>query len=176
VQKIIDALRDTITEKKAEIIVHELPRAWGDPTAVEQVFANLIGNAVQYLDPAREGRIEVGSTEAPLSGKFAGLRTYFVQDNGLGIPTAYHPRVFRAFNRLQTDVPQGEGIGLALVRRMVERLGGTIWMESAAGVGTTFLVALAAGPPEGAPSENGERTLPLHEQKGDRSTWLPNRS
>jgi len=176
VQRIIDALRDTIADKKAEIIVHELPRTWGDPTAVEQIFANLIANAVQYLDPVRSGRIEVGSTDTPRSGELAGLHTYHVKDNGIGIPGAYHPRVFRAFNRLQTNVQQGEGIGLALVHRMVERLGGKIWMESAVGAGTTFFVALAAGPPVGAPSGNGEQTLPLHEQQGDRVTWEPNRS
>jgi len=176
VHKIIDALRDTIAEKKAEIIVRELPRTWGDPTAVEQIFANLIGNAVQYLDPARSGRVEVGSTLNPRSGKLAGLHTYHVKDNGMGIPGAYHPRVFRAFNRLQANVLQGEGIGLALVHRTVERLGGKIWIESEVGAGTTFFVALAAGPPEGAPSEDGEGTLPLQVQAGDCATWEPNRS
>jgi len=175
-QKIIDSLRDTITEKKADVIVDELPWTWGDPTAVEQIFANLIGNAVQYLDPVREGRIEVGSSEPALTGNLAGLHTYHVKDNGLGIRAAYHPRVFTAFSRLQANVQQGEGIGLALVHRMVERLGGKIWMESAAGVGTTFFVALAAGPPAGAPSGNGERPLPFQEQRGDRSRWQPNRS
>jgi len=175
VRKVIDALRDTITAKKADVIVDELPWTWGDPTAVEQTFANLIANAVQYLDPAREGRIEVGSTEPPQSGNLAGLHTYHVKDNGLGIPPAYHPRVFTAFSRLQTNVQQGEGIGLALVHRMVERLGGKIWMESAAGVGTTFFVALPAGPPGGTPSGNGERPVPFHEQRGDRSRCQPNR-
>ena len=72
----------------------------------------------------------------------AGLRVYYVKDNGLGIPEAYHNRVFTAFSRLHAGVPQGEGIGLALVRRMVERHGGKIWLESAAGPGTTFFVAL----------------------------------
>ena len=55
VRKIVDALHDTITNKKAEVVVGELPPAWGDPTAVEQIFANLIGNAVHYLDPAQVG-------------------------------------------------------------------------------------------------------------------------
>ena len=63
VGKIVDALHDTITAKGAEVVVGDLPPAWGDPTAVEQVFANLIGNAVKYLDPGRPGRIEVDGDE-----------------------------------------------------------------------------------------------------------------
>jgi signal transduction histidine kinase len=176
VRKINDALHDTIAERKAEIKVHELPPAWGDPTAVEQIFANLIGNAVLYLDPTRPGKIEVGSTDALLSANPDRAHTYFVKDNGLGIPEAYHQRVFTAFNRLQANVAQGEGIGLALVRRMVERHGGKIWLESAVGAGTTFFVALPAGSPQGAESPNTERPLSFDGQRGDRSKWQSNRS
>ena len=76
----------------AEIAVGELPPAWGDPTAVEQVFANLIGNALQYLDPARPGRIEMGSIDSPPSGTIAdGCEVYCVRDNGLGIPAGLSP-------------------------------------------------------------------------------------
>jgi signal transduction histidine kinase len=146
VEKIIDALHDTIAGKNAEIHVAELPPAWGDPTAVEQIFANLIGNAVHYLDPSRPGRIEVRCSDPTRSDGLAGFHVYYVKDNGLGIPPAYHQRVFTAFSRLQANVKQGEGIGLALVRRVVERHAGKIWLESAAGVGTTFFVALSAEP------------------------------
>jgi signal transduction histidine kinase len=156
VRKIVEALHDTISARKAEIELGELPVAWGDPTAVERIFANLIGNAVQYLDPARPGRIEVGSSDDLVVGKPAGLRVYYVKDNGLGIPEAYHPRMFTAFHRLHVDVAQGEGIGLALVRRMVERHGGRIWLDSSPGVGTTFFVALPAGPEAGAAPGVGE--------------------
>ena len=146
VEKIIDALHDTIAGKNAEIDVGDLSTAWGDPTAVEQIFANLIGNAVHYLDPTRRGRIELGCSDPSRLDGLAGFRVYYVKDNGLGIPPAYHQRVFTAFSRLQANVKQGEGIGLALVRRMVERHAGKIWLESAAGVGTTFFVALPAEP------------------------------
>ena len=115
---------------------------------MEQVFANLIGNAVQYLDPARPGRIEIGTTDLD-EPELPGLQVYYVKDNGLGIPPAYHQRMFTAFNRLHADAAQGEGIGLALVRRMVERHGGRIWLESTAGAGTTFFVALPSSPREG---------------------------
>ena len=66
VLKIVDSLRDTIAKKDAKVIVRPLPPAHGDPTAVEQIFANLIGNAVLYLDAARSGIIEVGSVQRPL--------------------------------------------------------------------------------------------------------------
>jgi signal transduction histidine kinase len=152
-QKIVQALHDTISGKKAEVKVGELKEAWGDPTAVEQIFANLIGNAVHYLDPARPGRIEVGTTDGSADGKPAGLNVYYVKDNGLGIPEAYHERVFTAFCRLQANVAQGEGVGLALVRRMVERHGGKIWMESVAGVGSTFFVSLPDRAPDRSQQE-----------------------
>jgi len=176
VQKIIDALHDTVANKKVEIVVGELPAAWGDPTAVEQIFANLIGNAVSYLDPARAGRIEVGSTDVPSTDNVAGCRVYYVKDNGLGIPEAYHQRVFAAFNRLHANVAQGEGIGLALVRRMVERHGGKIWLESAAGVGTTFFVALPARALDGALQGALERPLATQITQGEHPAWQPSQS
>jgi signal transduction histidine kinase len=120
--------------------VDELPAVWGDPTALEQVFANLIGNAVNYLDPSREGRIEIGTTPAPPG--VHSLRIFYVRDNGLGIPAVALPRLFNAFQRLHGNVAAGEGIGLALVRRVVERHGGRVWAESREGVGTTFYLSL----------------------------------
>ena len=130
-----------------------LPEACGDPTAIEQIFGNLLSNAVKYLDPARPGQIEIGDG-ASLPGETpAGLQRYYVKDNGLGIPEAYHARVFAAFNRLHAAAAPGEGIGLALVRRMVERHGGSIWLESAPGVGTTFFVTLPAQSPDRAKTE-----------------------
>ncbi|CAM2193416.1 histidine kinase [Paraburkholderia kururiensis] len=140
VQRVIDAMRVSIRTRHAETVVHELPAVWGDPTALEQVFANLIGNAVNYLSPAREGRIEIGTTAAPPGVQT--LRIFYVKDNGLGIPEVALPRLFNAFQRMHGNVAAGEGIGLALVRRVVERHGGRIWVESTEGVGTTFYFSL----------------------------------
>ncbi len=142
VRRIVEALDKTIEGRKADVSAGALPPALGDPTAVEQIFANLITNALHYLDPARPGRVEIGALPPGQEGAPAGLQTYFVKDNGLGIPDTYQQRVFLAFQRLHADVIQGEGIGLALVYRMVGRLGGRIWLESTAGVGSTFFVAL----------------------------------
>jgi PAS domain S-box-containing protein len=153
VRRVVDALHGTAAERKAEVVIGDLPPAVGDPTAVEQVFANLIGNAVHYLDPARPGRVQVGGRPGgpgPDGGTDPTGNTYFVRDNGLGIDPAYLPKLFQAFQRLHPDKAPGEGIGLALVRRILERLGGKIWAESAPGEGTTFFLTLPAAPPASA--------------------------
>ncbi|MEI6000567.1 CHASE3 domain-containing protein [Paraburkholderia bengalensis] len=140
VQRVIDAMQATIRERRARVIVQPLPPVWGDPTALEQVFANLIGNAINYLSPARTGIVEIGTAPAPPGVQT--LRIFYVKDNGLGIPDIAMPRLFNAFQRLHGNVAAGEGIGLALVRRMVERHGGRVWAESAEDVGSTFYLSL----------------------------------
>src|SRR5207253_3279679 len=119
----------------------ELPPVFGDPTAVEQIFANLIGNALNYLDARRPGLVEVGSLSSQGSNG-SGRHTFYVKDNGLGIPEAYKGKIFKAFQRVHPGVAKGEGMGLTVVHRMVERLGGKIWFESVEGAGTTFFVTL----------------------------------
>ena len=149
VQRVIDAMHGSIRARGAQVNVHPLPDVWGDPTALEQVFANLIGNALNYLDPAREGRVEIGTASAPPGVE--SLQIFYVRDNGLGIPEVGLPRLFQAFQRMHGNVAPGEGIGLALVRRVVERHGGRVWVESTEGEGTTFYLslpdALASAPP-----------------------------
>ncbi|ALE54377.1 histidine kinase [Burkholderia sp. HB1] len=157
VPRVIDAMQGSIRARRAQVQVSDLPAVWGDPTALEQVFANLIGNAVNYLDPSREGRIEIGTTPAPPGVQ--SLRIFYVRDNGLGIPAIALPRLFNAFQRLHGTAAAGEGIGLALVRRVVERHGGRVWAESAEGVGTTFYLSLpeaGARPAAGRAREGGE--------------------
>ncbi|MDE1004343.1 MAG: ATP-binding protein [Paraburkholderia fungorum] len=150
VGRVVDALQGVISQRATVVTVRELPPAWGDPGAIEQIFSNLVGNALNYLDPARNGRIEIGALEPePLDEtepRALRTRTYYVRDNGLGIPAAYMSKVFRAFQRLHGDVANGDGVGLAVVRRMVERHGGRIWVESAEGAGSTFFVVLPEQP------------------------------
>ncbi|NIF80104.1 histidine kinase [Paraburkholderia sp. Cy-641] len=150
VDRVVEALQGTISQREAVVTVRDLPPAWGDPAAVEQIFGNLIGNALNFLDPARRGRIEIGALELePVDAsepRAVRMRTYYVRDNGLGIPAAYLSKVFRAFQRLHGDVASGEGIGLAVVRRTVERHGGSVWVESAEGAGSTFFVVLPEQP------------------------------
>jgi signal transduction histidine kinase len=144
VHRIVDAMRSTIEQRGAEVAAGDLPPAWGDPTALDQVFANLIGNALNYLDPARPGRIEIGARTPGAPGAPV---TYWVRDNGMGIAAGHQAKLFVAFQRLHGDLAPGEGIGLALTRRIVERHGGKIWVESLEGAGSTFLLTLPAAEP-----------------------------
>jgi PAS domain S-box-containing protein len=149
VARIVESMGATIAQRGAAVTVAELPPTWGDPTAVEQVFANLIGNALNYLDPRRPGRIEVGRSEhreLAGPGSSAAWHTYYVRDNGLGIPAAYRAKVFQAFQRLHPETAPGEGMGLAIVRRIVERQDGKVRVESTEGSGSTFFVILPAPP------------------------------
>jgi signal transduction histidine kinase len=148
VDRVVQSLRLTAEAKGAAVTVGPLPAAWADPQAVEQVFANLIGNALSYLALDRPGRVEVGA--AP--GAELSERVYYVRDNGVGIPAAHQAQVFQAFRRLHAGLAPGEGMGLALVRRVLDRLGGRIWFESAEGSGTTFYFTLPAGPTAGEPT------------------------
>jgi PAS domain S-box-containing protein len=154
-RRVVDALHGTIEGKKAEVAVGELPPALGDAAAVEQVLANLIGNALDYLDPARRGRIELGSYDKhtpPNETSATPVHTYYVRDNGLGIAPAYLPKLFQAFQRLHPDKTPGEGIGLAIARRVLERHGGQIWAESTEAEGTTFFFTLPSAAQGGEPA------------------------
>ena len=142
VGQLLASLQGTIAERRATVGAGELPPAYGDATALGQVFANLVSNALTYLDPGRPGRIEVGAVQDP-----GGSVTYFVRDNGRGIPVAYQAKVFQLFQRVHPDAGPGEGLGLAIVARVVERHRGRVWVESVEGQGSTFYVRLPGPPP-----------------------------
>jgi signal transduction histidine kinase len=156
VQRVVESLWDTITKGSIKLTVGTLPPIIGDPAAIEQLFANLIGNAVKYLSPDRGRKIEIGClTGGEVVSAHAAMaestQVYFVKDNGLGIPEEYLKKIFTGFRRLHPAVADGEGIGLALVKRVVERHGGQIWVESIVGEGSTFFVALPQCRPETSP-------------------------
>lgn len=133
----LDSLRHIIQKREARVSVEPpLPKAMGDATAIGQVFANLIGNALSYLSPGRAGVIEIGGKAED------GMAHYWVKDNGSGIPATAQPRLFQVFQRFHPQLSPGEGMGLAFVKRMVERHGGKTWAESEEGAGTTFHVTL----------------------------------
>ncbi len=153
VVRVLDSMQGEVAERKAAVVVGDLPPIQGDPAALEQVFANLIGNALKYLDPKRPGRIEVGFQNAA-PGTPQDFVTCYVKDNGLGIPEAYQEKAFQVFQRVHPGVASGEGMGLAIVRRVVERHGGRVWVESRVGEGSTFFVALPARPAKDQPQGN----------------------
>jgi len=145
--RVAEAMHATAAAQQANIDVGDLPRLRGDAVAIEQVFANLVGNALNYLDPARPGRVEVGALPNPAAD---GLRICYVRDNGVGIPETGREKIFQAFHRLHPESAAGEGMGLTIVRRIVERHRGRIWVESQVGAGSTFFVALPAATGEAA--------------------------
>ncbi len=144
VDRVVTAAQSTIQDKHAEVTIGDLPPVIADATALEQVFGNLVSNALRYRDPARPCRIEIGG----MTGGDGNRVTYYVRDNGLGIPAKVLPELFTAFRRFHPDSGPGEGMGLLTVRRIVERHKGHIRAESSQGEGSTFFVEL---PADGAP-------------------------
>jgi signal transduction histidine kinase len=135
-QGIADSLQHQAGESGAEIVIQTVPDLQADRLMMEQIFSNLIENAVKYLDPCRPGRIVVNGDRK------GDLLVFEVHDNGRGIAARDHERVFELFRRAGDQRVPGEGIGLAHVRALVRRLGGTIDCESQEGVGSTFTVRL----------------------------------
>lgn len=141
-QATVDMLSGGIQASGARIVIGDLPDAWGDATAVGQVFANLVENALKYADPARPPEIEIGG------GPLDGLAEYWIKDNGVGIPAHAHARLFQVFQRFHPERAAGDGIGLAAIKRIVERLGGTIHAEDVARVGAVFHFTLPRHQPD----------------------------
>jgi PAS domain S-box-containing protein len=132
VQTVINSLAHQIKQQQAVVRVGTLPRLVADRTAMEQIFGNLLSNAVLYLRPGCPGQIEVtgetGSDET----------TFHIKDNGRGIADEERNKVFEPFRRAGKPDTPGEGMGLAYVQTLVRRHGGRIWFTSQPGVGTTF--------------------------------------
>jgi signal transduction histidine kinase len=123
-------------ERGAELLIEPVPDLTSDRLAIEQIFGNLIDNAVKYLHSSRAGRIVVRGRN------LADNVLYEVEDNGRGIDPKDFERIFDLFRRSGAQDQQGEGIGLAHVRALVRRLGGTISVSSRVGEGSTFTVIL----------------------------------
>lgn len=119
------------------MVPEPLPTIICDRPRVTELFRNLIGNGLKYNDKA-EKAVEIGCTRE------GARRIFYVQDNGIGIEPRFYETIFRIFKRLNTEDDQvkGTGVGLTFVRKIVERHGGTIWLESEIGVGTTFFFTL----------------------------------
>jgi PAS domain S-box-containing protein len=135
--EVIELLSGSIKQRAAKITVQPtLPPVYGDPQRLQEVLQNLLENALKFPAAGRAPEIEIGVT--PLREQTA----FFVRDRGQGIEPRYHETIFGLFNKLDVR-SEGTGIGLALVRRIVEFHGGKIWVESAgAGHGATFYFTL----------------------------------
>ena len=136
----LDNLHSAIQDAQAQITVESLPTVVCDRTQLGQVFQNLISNAIQY----RSAQVPIISLSArPVAEGWQ----FSVVDNGMGIDPRQHERIFEIFQRLHSDdVIPGTGIGLALCKRIVERHGGRIWVDSQLGRGSTFHFTLPTPP------------------------------
>jgi PAS domain S-box-containing protein len=138
--RVVDAaltlLRLAIEETGAQVKHGELPTIEGDPVLLQQLFQNLINNALKYQRPSMPPRIEVHATEHEKEWLIS------VADNGMGIEPTYHDRIFAPLKRLHGNEIPGTGIGLAICRKIVERHEGRIWVESQVDKGSTFYFTL----------------------------------
>ena len=137
---IADTLQHQASRQEAAISVGNAPPLTIDRLAAEQIFGNLLENALKYLKPGRPGVVRIEGRQLGL------MAVYEVRDNGRGIAPKDHERIFELFRRAGDQTVPGEGIGLAHVRALVRRMGGTITCQSTLGEGSTFSVRLPLTP------------------------------
>ena len=135
---IMKAMEFQIQGSGATLTVSDLPDCLGDATQINQVFSNLLDNAIKYLRPGRPGKISIIGR---LVNKTA---VYEVEDNGIGIPEEHQHKIFEIFHRLNPNAGEGEGLGLTIAQRILERQNGKIRVESAKAKAAPFFVELPA--------------------------------
>ncbi|HKI54004.1 MAG TPA: histidine kinase N-terminal 7TM domain-containing protein [Anaerolineales bacterium] len=137
VKEALDIVHGRLEERNITVQIQpNLPLVYGDKPRLMEVLQNLIDNAAKFFGDQPHPTIEIG-----VNGEENGRAIFFVKDNGIGIAPEYHEQIFGLFNRLDTQI-EGTGIGLALVKRIIEIHGGRIWVESDFGEGSTFYFTL----------------------------------
>ncbi|SFU64553.1 Bacteriophytochrome (light-regulated signal transduction histidine kinase) [Pustulibacterium marinum] len=133
VNQVIDLNQTAILFPNTKIEIDELPHATGDQSMIIQLLSNLINNALKYSQESPNAKIQIGSYVEN------GKNVYYISDNGIGIDMQYKDAIFGVFNRLVDDSQySGSGIGLAIVKRVIEKHFGNVWVESKLGESTTF--------------------------------------
>ncbi len=125
-----------IEQAGVKVEIGDLPSCYGDRLQIGQVFSNLFDNALKYLDVERSGVIRISGLQID------GLVEYCVKDNGIGIASEDNDRVFQLFHRMNPSVTAGEGVGLTLIKKIIDRHGGQVRLESEVGEGSRFYVLL----------------------------------
>jgi len=140
VKDALDIVHGQLEVKGVAVHTHRnLPRVHGDRPRLVEVLQNLIDNSAKYMGDQKDPRIEIGQR-----GNERGMPVFYIKDNGMGIEPEHHERIFGLFNKLDAK-SEGTGVGLALVKRIVDVHGGRIWVESEPGKGSTFLFTLPPG-------------------------------
>lgn len=138
VHEALNLIHVQVSASNVEIKIQpDLPIVRADPPRLIEILQNLLSNAIKFMGDQGQPQIEVGYSGPDQDGK----AILFVRDNGIGIERQYHERIFGLFNRLDSTV-EGTGVGLTLVKRIVEIHGGRIWIESELGRGSTFFFTL----------------------------------
>jgi len=128
-------LRGTVENNNAIITYNGLPKVTADKNQLVKIFQNLISNAIKFKKENEQPKIHISAKKDPQKNQYV----FGIQDNGIGMDPQYAERIFTLFQRLHTrDEYQGTGIGLSVVKKIVERHGGRIWVESELGKGSTF--------------------------------------
>jgi PAS domain S-box-containing protein len=160
VHETLNSLAHQINQKGIEVAVGMLPTVYADRTSMDQIVANLLDNAIKYLDPGRAGRIEIDGWSS------VDEEVMVISDNGIGIAEKNLDAVFQIFQRAGTvDVP-GEGMGLAYVRTLVRRHGGRIWCDSVPGKGSSFTFTIAKNLGMEKHAERSEAACSCSSQEG----------
>jgi two-component system, sensor histidine kinase and response regulator len=137
VKEVIEEISLTMPVADAQIVIYDLPSAYCDVNMLKQVWTNLISNAIKYSQKKPDPKVEIGAVED------SGELVYFVKDNGAGFNMAHYNKLFSIFQRLHSENEfNGTGIGLAVVKRIIERHDGKIWAESEPGKGSDFYFTL----------------------------------
>jgi PAS domain S-box-containing protein len=135
-----DIFREKIIDARARIDIGEMPRVWGDKVQLTQLFQNLLSNALKYHSD-QAPVIRIRAKEEPACWQFS------IADNGIGIDPQFFDKIFIIFQRLHNKSDySGTGIGLAICKKIVERHGGHVWVESAPGKGSTFYFTITKKP------------------------------
>ena len=116
--------------------IDELPSCLGDETQINQVFSNLLDNALKYLNPGQTGVIKISGRREN------GHALYYVEDNGIGIASEHQDKIYEIFHRLNPSTTKGEGLGLTISRKIIDRHDGKIWVQSEPSKGSKFFVSL----------------------------------